>query len=69
MTCSHGCKFGYLGTEEIRDDAHNSHDDERPLTEGRIWTHLEFCRAVGQKTRVRLCPCAGGDRDPERERQ
>ena len=55
--CRRGCVHGYLGTAEIRDDAHNSHDEARPMTEGRIGMHLEFCARVGQKTKVRLCPC------------
>jgi hypothetical protein len=57
VTCPRNCVHGYLGTDEIRDDAHNSHDEARPMTEGRIGMHLEFCQRVGQKTRVRLCKC------------
>ena len=57
MTCRRGCKAGYLGTDEIRDDSSNEQGVEPEVTEGRIGMHLEFCARVGQKTRVRLCPC------------
>lgn len=56
MTCPRNCAHGYLGTDEIVDHSDNHHDEPK-LTEGRIGMHLEFCARVGQKTKVRLCPC------------
>ena len=64
MTCRRDCVFGHLGTDEIPDYS------DAPLTEGRIWAHLEFKRAVGDPTRVRLCPCqTAPDGDAERGRR
>ena len=65
--CRRHCVHGFLGTDEIPRLESNDLGEPVPLTEGRIWTHLEFCRVTRERTAVRLCPCQGGDRDPERE--
>ncbi len=57
MTCARDCKFGYLGTSEIRDLSSNEPGESPELTEGRIGMHLEFCARTGERTKVRLCPC------------
>lgn len=50
MTCWRGCCNGFRRVDEVPGDT---------LTEGDILLHLERCRMLGVRSKVRPCPCRG----------